>query len=39
MQCFPLYTLLQAEGSPTVNLAVLDIEGYELAVLRETKQI
>jgi len=34
MQCFPFYTLVKAEGSPTVNLAVLDIEGYELAVLR-----
>jgi len=34
MQCFPLYSLLSAMGNPTVNLLVLDIEGFELAVLR-----
>ena len=34
MQCFPLYTLLLAMGRPTINLLVLDIEGFELAVLR-----
>jgi len=33
MQCFPLYSLLLAMGNPTVNLFVLDIEGFELAVL------
>ena len=33
MQCFPLYSLLLALGNPTVNLFVLDIEGFELAVL------
>ena len=39
MQCFPFYTLVKAEGSPTVNLAVLDIEGYELAVLRKARAL
>ena len=33
MQCFPIYSLLLAMGNPTVNLFVLDIEGFELAVL------
>ena len=34
MQCFPLVSLLYSLGNPTVNLFVLDIEGFELAVLR-----
>ena len=34
MQCFPLLSILTALDSPTVNLFILDIEGYELAVLR-----
>lgn len=34
MQCMPLYSLILALGSPTVNLLVLDIEGFELATLR-----
>jgi len=33
LQCFPLYSLLLSLGNPTVNLFVLDIEGYELSVL------
>ena len=33
MQCFPLYSILLAMGNPTVNLFILDIEGFELAVL------
>jgi len=34
MQCFPVYSMLLAMDNPTVNLFVLDIEGWELAVLR-----
>ena len=34
LQCFPLYSLLLAMGSPTVNLLVLDVEGAETLVLR-----
>ena len=34
MQCFPLESILTAMGNPTVNLFILDIEGYELAVLQ-----
>ena len=34
VQCFPLYTLLVGMGNPTVHLFVLDIEGFELGVLR-----
>ena len=34
MQCYPVYSLLLAMDNPTVNLFVLDIEGFELAVLR-----
>ena len=34
MQCFPLESILAAFKHRTVNLFVLDIEGYELAVLR-----
>ena len=34
VQCFPLYTLLAGMGNPTVHLFVLDIEGFELGVLR-----
>jgi len=34
MQCLPLYSIIQAAGSPTVNLLILDIEGAELAVLK-----
>ena len=34
MQCLPLVSLLYALGNPTVNFFVLDIEGFELAVLR-----
>ena len=33
-QCFPLYSLLKAIQSPTVNLLVLDIEGAEFEVLK-----
>jgi len=33
LQCFPFYSLLLAMGNPTVNLFVLDIEGFELSVL------
>jgi len=32
-QCFPLYTLLLALGSPTVDFLSLDVEGPELEVL------
>ena len=34
LQCFPVYSLLLSVGNPKVNLFVLDIEGYELAILR-----
>jgi len=34
VQCYPVYSLLFAMNNPTVNLFVLDIEGFELAVLR-----
>ena len=34
LQCFPLYSLLLAMGSPTVNLLVLDVESAETLVLR-----
>lgn len=34
IQCFPLESILAALDNPTVNLFVLDIEGFELAVLR-----
>ena len=34
LQCLPLVSLLFALGNPTVNFFVLDIEGFELAVLR-----
>ncbi len=34
LQCFPLYTILQALGNPTVDLFSLDIEGAELQVLQ-----
>jgi len=34
IQCFPLEAILAAVRSPKVNLFILDIEGYELAVLR-----
>lgn len=34
LQCYPLYSLLKAVGSPTVNLFSLDIEGAEYQVLR-----
>jgi len=34
MQCFPLYSILQAIGNPTVNFFSLDIEGSEFEVLK-----
>jgi FkbM family methyltransferase len=34
LQCFPVYSILAAVGNPKVDLFVLDIEGYELAVLK-----
>ena len=34
IQCFPLESILHALNNPTVNLFILDIEGFELAVLR-----
>ena len=34
LQCFPLYSLLLAMGSPTVHLLVLDVEGAETLILR-----
>jgi len=34
VQCLPLYSLLQAVGSPTVNYMSLDIEGGEFQVLQ-----
>ena len=33
-QCFPLFSMLKAINSPTVNLLVLDIEGAEFEVLK-----
>lgn len=34
VQCFPLYSILQALGNPTIDLFSLDIEGAELPVLK-----
>jgi len=34
VQCIPLYSLLKAVGSPTVNYMSLDIEGGEFQVLK-----
>jgi len=34
LQCFPIEAIVAAVDNPVVNLFVLDIEGYELAVLR-----
>merc|ERR1719319_2107319 len=34
IQCFPLESILLALNNPTVNLFILHIEGFELAVLR-----
>jgi len=37
VQCFNLESILVALHSPKVNLLILDIEGYELAVLRSIR--
>ena len=34
MQCLPLYSILLAQGNPTVHYFSLDIEGAELGVLQ-----
>ncbi len=34
LQCLPVYSMLLALRNPTVHFFVLDIEGFELAVLR-----
>ena len=34
LQCYPLYSLLEALGNPRVDFLSLDIEGAELAVLK-----
>ncbi|XP_023345201.1 uncharacterized protein LOC111714347 [Eurytemora carolleeae] len=34
LQCFPLYSILQALGNPTINYFSLDIEGGEYQVLQ-----
>ena len=34
VQCFPLESILSALYNPVVNLFVLDVEGFEFAILR-----
>jgi len=34
VQCFPVESILASVNNPTVNLFILDIEGFELAVLQ-----
>ena len=38
MQCFPLYSLLQATSGTTVNYLSLDIEGAEFLVRQYSNQ-
>lgn len=34
IQCFPLYSILLAQGRTSVDFFSLDVEGHELAVLK-----
>ena len=34
VQCFPLYSILLAQGRTNIDFFSLDVEGHELAVLK-----